>query len=269
MPGFVVLLSGFLYARGWVKARSRRAEELPPWRVCCFYAGLLSLWLAIASPLDALDDYLLAAHMIQHFVLMSVVPPLLLLGAPAVPLVRGLPAVVVRKVLRPILLRRWYHRFVKTLLHPAVLWLLMNVAYLGWHVPAAFELTFHSELVHNFEHLCFLGTSIGFWWFVIQPWPAHSRFPGWVVIPYLLTSDLLNTILSAFLAFSGRVLYVSYAQAPRISKLTALQDQVAAGSEMWILNSVVFLVPAVITTIRLLSPGNRRFGRHVAKVVAP
>ena len=134
---------------------------------------------------------------------MSIVPPLLLLGAPAVPVLRGLPSVVVRGVLRPIVSHRWYHGLVKKLLHPATLWLLMNVAYLGWHVPAAFELTFRSELVHNLEHLCFLGTSIGFWWFVLQPWPARSRFPRWVVIPYLLTSDLLNTILSALLAFSG------------------------------------------------------------------
>ena len=57
-----------------------------------FHAGLVSLWIALASPIDALDDYLLAAHMIQHFILMSIAPPLVVLGAPMVPLLRGLPA---------------------------------------------------------------------------------------------------------------------------------------------------------------------------------
>jgi cytochrome c oxidase assembly factor CtaG len=89
---------------------------------------------------------------------------------------------------------------------------------------------------------------------VLAPWPARAVWPRWTIIPYLLSSDLLNTVLSAILAFSGRVLYPSYAGAVRISSLTPLQDQVAAGSEMWVLNSTVFLIPAVVITLRLLSP---------------
>ena len=75
-----------------------------------------------------------------------------------------------------------------------------------------------------------------------------------MVIPYLLSADILNTILSATLTFAGRVLYPSYAQTERITSLTPLQDQIAAGAEMWILNSLVFLTPAVVLTIRMLSP---------------
>ena len=74
------------------------------------------------------------------------------------------------------------------------------------------------------------------------------------MIPYLLSADIVNTILSATLAFSGRVLYPSYAQAERISSLTPLRDQIAAGVEMWVLNSLVFLVFAVTLTIEMLSP---------------
>lgn len=74
------------------------------------------------------------------------------------------------------------------------------------------------------------------------------------MIPYLLSADIVNTILSATLTFSGRVLYPTYAQAARISSLTPLRDQIAAGAEMWVLNSIVFLVPAVFLTIEMLSP---------------
>jgi putative membrane protein len=41
-------------------------------------------------------------------------------------------------------------------------------------------------------------------------------------------------VLSAILAFSDRVLYPSYAEAPRLFGLSALQDQVAAGAFMWV-----------------------------------
>jgi cytochrome c oxidase assembly factor CtaG len=121
-------------------------------------------------------------------------------------------------------------------------------------VPAAFELTFRSEAIHQIEHACFLFTSVAFWWVVLAPWPSRRVWPRWTVIPYLLSADVVNTILSASLAFSGRVLYPSYLHAERVSSLTPLQDQVAAGAEMWVLNSVVFLVPVVVVTVRLLAP---------------
>ena len=254
VPFVTLSVVSALYLRGWMAARVTRPHELPVWRACCFAGGIASLWLALASPIDALDDYLLSAHMIQHFTLMSVAPPLIVLGAPMVPLLRGLPRIVVRVVMKPLFRMERLRTLAGFLTHPVVAWLAMNVAYLGWHVPAAFELTFRSDRIHDFEHLCFFVTSLGFWWVVLQPWPARTRWPRWAIIPYLLTADVLNTVLSASLAFSGRVLYPSYAQAVRISSLTAMQDQIAAGAVMWVFNSVVFLVPAVLLTIKLLSP---------------
>lgn len=243
-----------VYLLGWRAAFRTRSNELPPWRGACFVAGIITLWIAIASPIDALDDYLLAAHMMQHLILMSVAPPLIVLGAPTVPLLRGLPRRLIRALSRPVFRGRWFHKFCRLITHPVFAWLAMNIAYLSWHVPGLFELTFRSENIHNFEHLCFFLTSIAFWWVVIAPWPTVSRWQRWTIIPYLLSADALNTVLSAVLAFSGKLLYPSYAAAPRICRLTPLQDQVAAGAEMWVLNSLIFLVPAVLITMRLLFP---------------
>ena len=247
-----------VYLRGWSVARRTRPHELPPWRAACFVAGLLSLWVAVASPIEALDDYLLAAHMIQHFILMSIAPPLIVLGAPTVPLLRGFPRFLIRFPAGPLLRSPWFRAVLRFVTHPVAAWLAMNVAYLGWHVPALFELTFRSERIHDFEHLCFFLTSLAFWWVVLAPWPSHERWPRWTTIPYLLSADLLNTVLSATLAFSGKVLYASYAAAPRITNLSPLKDQVAAGAEMWVLNSTVFLIPAVVITMRLLTPKSLR-----------
>ena len=253
LPFIALAATLVVYLLGWRAAHRTRPHQLPPWRAASFVAGTVSLWIAIASPIDALDDYLLAAHMIQHFILMSIAPPLIVLGAPTVPLLRGLPKIV-RVFLRPLFRARWLHRFTRFFLHPVPAWLLMNIAYLGWHVPAAFELTFRSETIHQSEHACFFFTSVAFWWVVLAPWPSRRAWPRWTVIPYLLSADILNTILSATLAFSGRVLYPSYLHAERVSSLTPLQDQVLAGAEMWVLNSLVFLIPAVALTFKLLAP---------------
>jgi putative membrane protein len=253
LPFLALSLTVLIYLLGWRVARRTRPRELPAWRAASFIAGVAALWIAIASPIDALDDFLLLAHMIQHFILMSIAPPLIVLGAPTVPLLRGLPKGL-RPLLRPLLRTRWVHRAGRFLLHPVVAWLLMNIAYLGWHVPAAFEVTFRSESIHELEHACFFFTSVAFWWVVLAPWPARRVWPLWTAIPYLLTADVLNTVLSATLVFSGRVLYPSYLSAERISSLTALRDQIAAGAEMWVLNSLVFLIPAVVLTVKMLSP---------------
>jgi putative membrane protein len=258
LPFVCLCIAAVVYIRGWNAASRTRPRELPPWRLYCFLAGILSLWIAVASPIDALDDYLLAGHMIQHFILMSVAPPLIVLSAPTVPMLRGLPRPLLRRILRPLFKARWFHALLRLLVRPVFAWLAMNIAYLGWHTPAAFELTFRSENWHNIEHLCFFSTSLLFWWVVFAPWPSRPRRPQWAVIPYLLSADVVNTILSAILAFSGRVLYPSYAAAPRICRLSPLQDQIAAGSEMWVLNSIVFLVPAVVLTMRLLMPQHLR-----------
>src|ERR1700674_3097484 len=112
LPLFAVLsITLLVYLRGWRAANCTRPHELPPWRASAFIAGIVSLWIALASPIDALDDYLLAAHMIQHFILMSVAPPLLVLGAPTVPLFRGLPQFLIRFLVGPILRSGWFHKF--------------------------------------------------------------------------------------------------------------------------------------------------------------
>jgi len=222
LPLTGILVATAVYLRGWRLARKTRARELPVWHAVSFICGMMALWIAVASPIDALDDYLLAAHMIQHFILMSVAPPLLVLSSPIVPMLRGLPRWLIRKPLHLFLTTPLVQTLLHLISHPAVIWAAMNVAYLGWHAPAAFELTFSSEAWHNTEHFCFFLTSVAFWWIVLEPWPRRPRWPRWSAIPYLLSADLINTILSALLVFSGRVLYPTYEQAPRVCVLTPL-----------------------------------------------
>jgi putative membrane protein len=141
----------------------------------------------------------------------------------------------------------------------------MNLAYIGWHIPKAYEFALASENWHNCEHACFFLTSLMFWWPVIAPWPFRQNYSRWILLPYLLLADIVNTGLSASLCFSGRLLYPSYGAVPRLFGLSALNDQVAAGAFMWVAGSIVFLVPAMAITLQLLSPGRRRPAtQHVA-----
>jgi cytochrome c oxidase assembly factor CtaG/ferredoxin len=252
-----LLATALLYLRGWSRIRRTRPQIFPPWRAWCFLAGLFTLWIAISSPLDTLDGLLLVAHMTQHLILMSVVPPLLLLGAPMVPLLRGLPQSALRDGLGPFFRAPVLHRVFRLLTHPVFAFLAMNLAYIGWHVPPAYELALRSLGWHEVEHACFLVTSLLFWFPVVQPWPSVARGSRWTMLPYLAGADLINTALAAFLTFAGRVIYPSYANVPRIFGLSALGDQVAAGALMWVIGSIFYFVPLVGIAIHLLSPPRR------------
>ena len=129
----------------------------------------------------------------------------------------------------------------------------MGVAMFAWHTPALYELALRSPAWHQVEHACFFVTSLIFWWPVVQPWPSKAQWPRWAMVPYLLIADLQNTALSAILVFSDRVLYPSYSAVPRLFGFSALEDQVAAGSIMWVVGSLAFIVPAIVIAVQCLS----------------
>ncbi len=253
VPTLAILITALAYLRGWYLLRCAGFPLIPAWRVCWFLAGLLSLWTALAGPLDVFNSWLLTAHMIQHMVLMMIAPPLILLGNPLIPIVRGMPVFAAREFAGPFLNWKPAQRLGRFLTQPGFALVLMSLVMLGWHVPAPYELAVRSPAWHQFEHTCFLVSSLIFWWPVIQPWPSQSQLPQWAMVPYLLIADLANTALSAVLVFADHVLYPSYLDAPRVFGLSAREDQSAAGAIMWVVGSVAFLIPVVPIAIQALT----------------
>ena len=170
------------------------------------------------------------------------------------PLLHGIPQHFVRGALGPILRQpvvRWLGDVVT---HPAFCLLAASSAVIAWHYPPAFELALESHWWHEVEHACFLMTGLLFWWPVVQPWPSVARWPRWSTPLYLFVATLPCDALSAFLAFCDRVVYGSYAAAPHLADMSPLGDQEFAGALMWVSVTFIYLVPAVLVTIRLLSP---------------
>jgi cytochrome c oxidase assembly factor CtaG len=227
-------------------------------RLSYFLIGLAVLWIAVASPLDGFADVLLSTHMVQHLLLMSVVPPLLLLGWPVVPLLRGLPAWVLRPVVGPLLRLPALRRLWRWLISPLVAWIAMNVIFICWHVPAAYDFALEHEHWHAFEHVCFLASSLTFWWCIVRPWPTRQRSNSWGLLLYLLSADLVNTAISAFLAFCDWPVYGYYLTQPNPFHVSPLSDQILGAVIMWVVGSFVFLTPAILITYRLLQAPSTR-----------
>ena len=63
---------------------------------------------------------------------------------------------------------------------------------------------------------------------------------------------MINTALSAFFVFSGKVIYPSY-QLIRLSGTNPVDDQALAGALMWVPGSLIYLLPAFVLASRLLA----------------
>jgi putative membrane protein len=248
-----LVLVSFFYVLGRRRMQRMSAGSIPAWHAASFIFGLSLIWTALASPLVAYEHDLLTVHMIQHLLLMTFAPALILLGEPLLAFWQGLPRVG-KIMLGPTFQQPSVRRLGWAISRPSLCWIVSALTLVGWHVPALFTLGMSSEVWHGVEQASFLGAGFLFWWPVIQPWPAAPKGPQWWTLCYLFLATLPCDILSGFLVFSDRVAYPVYFSMPRHFGFSVLEDQQCAAALMWTCVTLVYLVPAAILCTQLLSP---------------
>lgn len=262
-----------LYLRGWWRLRRTRRTRgaAPGWRLAAYLVGLASVALALCSPLELLAELSFTAHMVQHQMLLMVAPPLLLLGAPFPPILWALPPWLRRRlgalVSRPGPVRR----ALRTLTWMPVAVALYTVTLWGWHHPVAYEAGLRYPILHDVEHLTFFGTAMLFWWPIVNPAPRCHRLGSGVMygarIGYLILATAQNTLLGAVFGLAERVLYSSYAAAPRLlADWSPIDDQSFGGGVMWS-GSHMFLVAVLILLHRAMDAEGRKAGARPRPIV--
>ena len=221
-------------------ARPRNARQ-----TILFLFGTLLLLLDLVSPIDTLGDtYLFSMHVLQHFLLALIIPPLWLLGTP-----QGLVQAALR---RPRL-----RAIERTLARPAVAWPLGVGAMLVWHVPVLFNAALASDPVHLFQHVSFLVTGTIFWWPILCP-VNERRLPALPAIVYLFSACTACSLLGAVLTFSPPGAYPAYLHPedplgilPLIRNgwgVDPASDQQLGGMLMWVPGCLVYLT-AILATV--------------------
>jgi putative membrane protein len=244
-------LVAIVYLHRWLRVAWLVPHGVKSWRACSFFLGLLLVWAALGSPLSLLDHDLLTVHMLQHLLLMTIAPPLILLGTPG----KLLPQ-------RPVQRQRQRQRHVEQaghmLLHPAIGWMGATVTLVVWHIPGVFMLGLRSEMWHGIEQASFLLAGLLFWWPVVEPSQNALKWPESSILLYLFFATLPCDILSGFLVFCDRVVYPMYFSSPHALGFSALEDQQCAGALMWTCVTVIYLIAGTIFAARLLSPESLR-----------
>jgi putative membrane protein len=231
VAGLVALQVVYILCVGAYRDRFAGSLAVPRWRQLSFTAGVLVMFVALATPLDTLaDTYLFTAHMLQHLLLTLAAAPLLLLGLPG-------------WLVRPLLSATRLTGFVHWARHPLVAFFGFNLIFALAHVPSFYELTLASEPLHAAEHLVFVGTAMLMWIPVLSPVPdIAAPYPPLGQVLYLFLQTVPASLLGALLSATSSPYYPTYVLAPRIVSLSALEDQQLGGLLMWVGSGMYFLL---------------------------
>jgi putative membrane protein len=192
--------------------------------------ALVVFLVALISPLSALaDGYLFSAHMVQHILLVLIVPALLLLSLP-------------RSVSLPRSLTVFTHPFIGWLAGVGAMWL--------WHAPALCNAATTSRAVSAIQTSSLLLMGSVFWWQVLAPRDAERLSPA-AGIAYLFTACTACSVLGIILTFAPVSICPVYQQPiDRLGilgtirgdwGLTSDRDQQIGGLLMWVPMCLIYL----------------------------
>lgn len=249
-PLAYVVVAALLY---WLGGRLRRSPN-EPLRVLSFVAGLVTIVLALDSPIDGAADKLFWVHMVQHILLLTVAPPLILLGRPWPRMWRALPLGFRTRVGRGIA-HSGVAAPLRRLARPLPAFILYNGTIVFWHIPALYNATLTSNAIHQTEHAMFFFTGLLFWARVIEPGPLRPRLEWPLRIAYVVGAMTVGFCIALTLVAEPHVLVSHYAVlVHRPMGLSALDDQQIAGGVMWVPGSISYAVAAIYGFYRWLEP---------------
>lgn len=227
-------LAVFGYVRGLLRMEpGARSHVFGIGRYAAFAAGIGVLIVALISPLDALDDQLFSAHMVQHMLLILVAPPLLAWARPATAWLWAFELPARRAIGRFWMGAPGVQRGIRFLMRPAVVWVLSSFALWFWHLPGPYGWALDSEWVHTGEHLSFFLSALAFWSLVLAPYGRRQPDYGTTVL-FVGTLGMQMGFIGAILTFATRPLYLMHSQSTMAWGLTLLEDQQLAGLIMWV-----------------------------------
>jgi putative membrane protein len=223
---FGLIAAGYLYAvHRWVEPQEGHRRTATQLQKLSFFMGLAILWIGADWPIhDIAESYLFSVHMVQHTLFSLVAPPLLLMG---------IPAPVLRKLLRPVL------PAVRFATRPLIALALFNIVIVVTHWPPVVDLAVTNEPAHFGLHLLLVFSSLVMWWVVVSPLPELGTVspPGKML--FLFAQSIVPTVPASFLTFASTPIYDVYAAAPRLWGISAVTDQMVAGLIMKIVGGLL------------------------------
>jgi cytochrome c oxidase assembly factor CtaG len=236
-PGvFVYLAIGVtLYVRA-VRIVRARGLEVTTFQQCAFFAGI-ALWaIAIFSPVHALSDDLLSAHMAQHLMIAELGGPLILVGLRAPVIYFFLP----RPAMVWLAHRRTLRKVMRKLTTPLAAIAVYVIVLYGWHFAPAFEAALHNPFVHAIQHESFFFIAILVWIPALEPTRRRLRGELWKA-GHIIGARFFGMLLGMAFIVMRTPAYDWYVGRTEQHGLSPLTDQQIAGGLMMSLDVAIIL----------------------------
>lgn len=232
-----------IYLVGWYRSAGSPPGRLEGWRPWYFITGLVALFAALEGPFDRYGDVSAGVHMAQHMVLIYLVAPLLVVGAPLTVLARGLPAHIRGRWVDPFVRSPLVYRITSPwIVGGAYAAVLVATHFTGWY-----EAALTNAQVHEAEHFAYLLAAWALWSVLLgRDGRPVRRTAGQRMLVVLVLEPVMIVIAVVFIV-APDPLYAHYVTlgAPWGGRASALAAQQAAGGVMW--------APSTLATMVLLS----------------
>lgn len=252
-----ILLTVVLYVVGLIRlwVRSGVGRGVGKASAIFFLVGIAMLLVALASPLERMAGALLTAHMVQHVILIAVVPPLMVFGRPDVVFVFALP----RRARRGAALNSAIRVLVRTLrpcVRPLPAALIHGAAVWIWHAPGLFQAALSNVLLHDLEHASFFFTGLAFWYATLLSVRSPTALIAGVM--GIVLTLIQGGLMGALMTLTPTVLYPAYGQSTATFGLTPIEDQQLAGLIMWVPAGAIYLIAGLYLATCLLDVTEKR-----------
>lgn len=264
-PGVLatIVAAEWLYLRA-LRILARRGVAVGRWQIVAWHAGIALWTIGLVSPVDALGDDLLSAHMAQHLLIADLAAPLLLAGARNPVLMFLLP----RDVLVPLARQKRLRRAFRRLRAPLVAVPVYVAVLYSWHFAFAFEAAVRHPAVHALQHASFVAIGVLVWWSALEPQRRRLRGELWK-IPYLLGARMAGMFLGmAFVLIRMPVYTGVYGAGDRGHGLTAVADQQLAGAMMVVLDILIMAFALIFFFVRASGDATRAEERERSAAVS-
>lgn len=265
-----IILGAFVYWRGRrqiARAQLPSDPKIGPWRAASFYVGLGIILFAVQGPVNYLAYYLFWIHMVEHCLLQMVAAPLLLVGAPVLPMWRGLPQRW-RETLGPKAGRVFRQPILLAIGHflrrPWVGLAALALTFWGWHVPDVFDFTFRTAAMHDLEFATLLVSGLLYWSQTVDSYPLRRQLTTWPLCGYLVAGTAVMWVVALSLGFSGHAWYSPYyLMTSRPLGISALTDQQWGAGVAWVPAAIPAEIMLDIVVLQWLRDDERKADAEV------
>lgn len=241
--------------------RTPLGRQFPIWRAICYLSGIVLVLITVFGPLAAYDHTFLTVHMLQHFLLITIAPPLILAGAPLTLLLISVGRKARGRYFYPILHSRPFHAFTNPIVGVGLFALIPTM----WYVTPLFEWSLDHQAVHYAGYSLFLFAGLHYWWPIVPANPTRWHLPYPVRLLYLLALVPIHAFLGTLFYQPSRVIYPQLSEVPRIWGPGPLMDQQAAGAFMFGAGEAIGLVTLLIVAIQWANAEERNTARKEAE----